>query len=299
MKVVIAGGSGLIGRALASALSAEADVVVLSRAGGGVPSGRAVAWKPGVDGPWVEEVSTADAVVNLAGAGIADRRWSEARKRELRDSRIEATRAVVDALGRRSLAGRPVLVSASAVGYYGSRGDEELDENSAPGEGFLTELSLEWEAEARKAESFARVVIPRIGIVLSLDGGALRAMLPVFRLGLGGPLGSGRQWMSWIHIDDVVGIIRGAIAGAAWQGPVNTVAPEPVRNAEFTRALGSALGRPAFLPAPGFAIRAFVGEMAAPLLLTGQRVIPRRAAELGYQFRHPALGGALASVLGR
>lgn len=296
MKVVIAGGSGLIGTAIASTLAPRADVVVLSRQPDRVEKGRGVRWDPSSRGEWVAEVARADAVINLAGSGIADKRWSAKRKKELRDSRIASTRAIVDALGTRTDGGRPVLVSASAIGYYGARGDEELDETSDPGTGFLPELSLDWEREANRARDRARVVIPRIGIVLARDGGALPAMLPVFRLGLGGSLGSGRQWMSWIHIDDVIGMIETAIDDAGWEGPVNAVAPVPVTNREFTKALGRALGRPAILPAPGFAVRAALGEMANELLLSGQKVLPGRAGQLGFRFRFESLDAALGSL---
>lgn len=296
MKVVIAGGSGLIGTAIASTLAHRADVVVLSREPDRVAAGRGVRWNPASSGEWVSEVARADAVVNLAGAGIADRRWSAKRKKELRDSRILSTRALVDALGTRSDGGRPVLVSASAIGYYGARGDENLDETCDPGTGFLPELSVDWEREANRARDRARVVIPRIGIVLAREGGALRAMLPVFKLGLGGPLGSGKQWMSWIHIDDVIGMIETAIDDEAWEGAINAVAPAPVTNREFTKALGRALGRPTILPAPGFAVRAALGEMADDLLLSGQRVLPRRAVELGFRFAFETLDAALESL---
>lgn len=298
MNVVIAGGSGLIGRAIARSLSSRADVAVLSRVPDSVEVGRGVRWDPRSAGEWQAVVRDADVVINLAGAGIADRRWSEARKRELRESRVQSTRAIVDALGRRTATGRPVLLSASAIGYYGARGDEELTEESAPGEGFLPELSLEWEAEAARAREFARVVVPRIGIVLAREGGALPAMLPVFRFGLGGPLGSGRQWMSWIHIDDVVAMFEAAIGDERWEGTFNVVAPTPVRNSEFGSTLGRVLRRPAFLPAPGFALRVVVGEMAGPLLLTGQRVLPVRAESQGFAFRHTTLEPALRALLG-
>jgi uncharacterized protein (TIGR01777 family) len=298
MKVVIAGGTGLIGTAIARSLAGRADVVVLSRSPGTVQSGRGVRWAPGAEGEWVDEVREADAVINLAGAGIADKRWSETRKRELWNSRIESTGAIVEALGSRSSTGRPCLVSASAIGYYGPRGDEELDESSPPGEGFLSELSIAWEAEARRAAGFARVVILRIGIVLAREGGALAAMLPVFKLGLGGPLGSGRQWMSWIHIDDLVAMFEAAIDGG-WEGVFNAVGPEPVRNSEFGKTLGKALHRPAFLPAPGPALRVLLGEMAGPLLLSGQRVVPAAALARGFTFRYPSLETALDELARR
>jgi len=296
MKVVIAGGSGLIGQALASALEHRTELVVLSRKPDAVNIGRGVRWDPSTKGDWATEVREADVVVNLAGASIADRRWTVRRKQMLRDSRIDSTRAIVGALGTRSRPGSPVLISASAIGYYGARGDEELDEESSPGQGFLSELSVEWEREAWQASAFARVVIPRIGIVLSRKGGALGAMLPIFRLGLGGPLGSGRQWMSWIHVDDLVRMIDAAMTDDRWVGPVNAVAPEPVTNRVFTRALGRAVHRPAIVPAPGFAVRLALGELAEALLLTGQRVVPRVAAGLAFEFRFSELDRALGSL---
>lgn len=296
MKVVISGGTGLIGTAMARSLRERAEIVVLSRRPDSVKVGRGVRWDPSSAGGWVDELADADAVINLAGAGIADKRWTGKRKQELWRSRIDSTRSLVDALGSRSSGQCAVLVSASAVGYYGARGDEELTEASSPGKGFLTDLSVAWEAEAQRASEFTRVVLPRIGIVLSRDGGALPAMLPVFRLGLGGRLGDGAQWMSWIHIDDVVGMIEAAIADNRWEGPVNTVAPSPVTNAEFTKALGQALRRPTILPAPAFAVRAALGRMAEALLLTGQKVLPARAAELGYEFRYRSLGTALEAL---
>jgi uncharacterized protein (TIGR01777 family) len=296
MKVVISGGTGLIGTAIARSLRERAEIIVLSRRPDSVETGRAVRWDPSAAGAWTAEIADADVVINLAGAGIADKRWTEKRKRELWNSRIDSTRSLVDALGKRSSGGRPVLVSASAIGYYGARGDEELDEASTPGEGFLTDLSIAWEAEALRASEVARVVLPRIGIVLSRDGGALAAMLPIFRLGLGGRLGDGAQWMSWIHIDDVVGMIETAIADDRWEGAFNAVAPSPATNAEFTKALGRALRRPTVLPAPGFAVRAALGRMAEALLLSGQRVLPTRADELGYEFRYRSLDDALATL---
>ena len=296
MKVVISGGSGLIGTAIARVLVDSAEVLVLSRRPEAVMVGQGVLWDPASRGDWTSVVRDADIVVNLAGAGIGDKRWSERRKKELWDSRIVSTRAIVDALGARSIAGQPVLISASAVGYYGARGDEELDESSGPGEGFLCRLSEAWENEAKRACDRARVVIPRIGIVLARNGGALAAMMPIFRMGLGGPLGSGRQWMSWIHLDDLVALIREAISDERFEGPINAVAPSPVTNREFTKSLGQALHRPAILPAPGFAVRLALGEMADALLLTGQRVRPRAASKLGFEFGFENLASALDAL---
>jgi uncharacterized protein (TIGR01777 family) len=298
MKIVIAGGSGLVGRALAASLSKRGDdVVILSRSPSTVREGRGVAWG-GAGDAWKREVESAGAIVNLAGSGIADKRWTGARKRELRESRISATRALVDTMVASPLPGR-VFVSASAVGYYGARGDEALDESASTDGSFLSTLAVDWEAEALRAREAARVVLLRIGIVLSTRGGALAKMLPPFRLGAGGPLGTGRQWMSWIHLDDLVAMIAWAVANGDVRGAYNATAPAPVTNAEFARALGRALHRPAIVPAPAFALRALLGELAGPLLLTGQRVVPERAMREGFRFSHPSLAGALENLLAR
>lgn len=296
MKIVIAGGSGMVGQALAEKLSARGDeVVILARDPAAVRTGRGVAWG-GSDVGWKAEMRNASAVVNLAGSGIADKRWTDKRKKELRESRVVSTRALVDAMTESPDASR-AFVSASAVGHYGSRGDEELDETSGPDGSFLSKLSVEWESEAFRASEVSRVVVLRIGIVLSLRGGALAKMLPPFRLGGGGRLGSGTQWMSWIHVDDLVSMIEWAIATGTARGVYNATAPAPVTNAEFTRALGRALSRPALLPVPAFALRALLGEMADPLLLNGQKVLPRRATSEGFHFAHLEIESALRSLL--
>jgi len=298
MKIVIAGGSGLVGQALTRSLTKRGDdVVVLSRDPSTVREGSGVAWG-GASDAWKREIGTSAAVINLAGSGIADKRWTEARKRDLRESRIAATRALVDALNASPDPAR-AFVSASAVGYYGARGDEELGESAPPDGSFLSRLAVEWETEALRAEGSARVVVLRIGIVLSTQGGALAKMLLPFRLGVGGRLGSGTQWMSWIHIDDLVAMFEWAIEKPAAHGAFNATAPEPVTNAEFTRALGAALHRPAIFPAPGFALRALFGEMADPLLLTGQRVVPSRASGEGFSFSNASLDDALGRLLRR
>ncbi|MFA6955159.1 MAG: TIGR01777 family oxidoreductase [Thermoanaerobaculia bacterium] len=298
MKIVIAGGSGLVGQALTRSLTKRGDdVVVLSRDPSTVREGRGVAWG-GASEEWKREIGTSAAVINLAGSGIAEKRWTEARKRDLRESRVSATRALVDALKASPDTAR-AFVSASAVGYYGVRGDEELGESAPPDGSFLSRLAVEWEAEATRAEGVARVVVLRIGIVLSTQGGALAKMLLPFRLGIGGRLGGGAQWMSWIHIDDLVAMFEWAIANPAAHSAYNATAPEPVTNAQFTRALGAALQRPTLIPAPAFALRAMFGEMAEPLLITGQRVLPVRALEEGYSFVHQSLPGALERLLHR
>lgn len=298
MKVVIAGGSGLVGTALTRALLGRGDdVVILSRNPVSVASGRGVAWG-GASDAWKNEVASADAVINLAGAGIADKRWSEARKREIRSSRVDATRAIADILLANPDPAR-VFLSASAIGYYGSGRGGELDESAPAGTGFLPDVSVAWEAEALRAEQAARVVVLRIGIVLSTEGGALAKMLLPFKLGVGGRLGGGAQWMSWIHVDDLVAMALWAIGNPAARGAYNATAPAPVTNADFTRALAAALHRPAVLPAPGFALSLLLGDMAGPLLLEGEKVIPARATREGFRFAHPELGPALTALFSR
>jgi len=238
-----------------------------------------------------------DAIVNLAGESIASGRWTAARKAAIRSSRVEATRALVDAAAAASP--RPkVLVNASGVGYYGAHGDEPLDETAAAGTDFLARLCVEWEAEARRAEALGvRVVVVRLGVVLAPDGGALSAMLLPFRAGLGGPIGGGRQWMSWVHRDDVVGLLREAVGNAEYAGPVNATSPNPVTNRDFTRALGRVLHRPTVLPVPGIGLRLLMGEMAT-MLLTGQRVLPKVAERRGYAWQQPELPAALERCVG-
>jgi uncharacterized protein (TIGR01777 family) len=237
-----------------------------------------------------------DVVINLAGSPIADGRWTPQVKDLLRKSREGTTTAIVTTLAK--LKTRPVLlINASAVGYYGPRGDEELTEEAPSGDGFLASLCREWESAARAAERLGvRVVMPRIGMVLGKDGGALTKMLPIYRLGLGGPLGHGRQWVSWIHHDDLVELLMFLMNNAA-SGPVNATAPHPVTNSDFSTNLGQALGKPAFLRTPGFAMKLVFGDMADELLLTGQRVFPRRAQSLGFHFRFPFIAGALNDLL--
>jgi uncharacterized protein (TIGR01777 family) len=238
-------------------------------------------------------------VVNLIGEPIGAGRWTEARRKRLRDSRVVGTRALVDAL--RGLPRRPrLLVSASGAGYYGDRGGQILTEASEAGHGFLAELARDWEGEASKAAEIGlRVVLLRSGVVLSREGGILRKILPPFRLGLGGKLGSGDQWFPWIHVDDEVGLIRHAMSHERVSGPLNAVAPEPVTNGEFTRALGEVLGRPTVLRAPAFALRFALGVMADDVLLASQRVMPVRTLESGYAFGHPLLRAALEEILAR
>src|SRR3989442_10339540 len=301
MKILVTGSSGLVGMALGSALARAGHTVCRlvrpqSATGEGATEGFAVTWNP-VTGELGGTGVGADAVVNLAGASIADGRWSARRKELLRASRINTTRALVNALAKMNA--RPsVLVSASAIGYYGNRGDETLTEDSQPGTGFLAGLAQEWEAEARKAEALGiRVVIARFGIILAKHGGALPKMMLPFKFGAGGKLGSGKQWMSWVTLEDVVGILRFALENSSVRGAVNVVAPQPLQNAEFTKVLAKAMHRPALFPAPAFALRLALGEMADALLLSSQRVVPHILQQLGYVFLHLDLSAALASIL--
>jgi uncharacterized protein (TIGR01777 family) len=256
----------------------------------------AVRWDPASEIAPVDALRGIDVVFNLAGEPVADGRWTEDRKRRIRESRVLGTRNLV--AGLRALDARPkVLISASGVGYYGDRGDEELEEASRAGRDFLAEVCIEWEREALAAEALGiRVVCVRIGMVLAPGGGALARMLTPFKLGAGGRLGSGEQWMSWIHIDDVVGVLLHASETAGVRQAMNAVSPNPVTNAEFTRALGRALRRPAFLTVPKAALRIAFGEMSE-ILLASQRVLPRVAERTGYAFKHSSLDAALAAVM--
>jgi len=299
VRVLLSGSSGLIGRALTRSLTADDHVVVpLARAGG---SPESVPWDPGgagLDHAALADRGPYDAVVHLAGAGIGDRRWSEVRRREIMGSRVAGTTEVARALV--ALDPRPaVLVSASAVGFYGDRGDEVLTEASGPGTGFLAEVCQAWEAASEAASAAGvRVVTLRSGVVLAKQGGGLAKQLPLFRLGLGGRLGSGRQYLSWITLDDEVAVIRRAIEDASLSGPLNATAPEPVTNAEFTRALGRALRRPAVVWVPGPALELALGAgIARELLLAGQRAMPVALAAIGHRFGHPQIGGALRALL--
>lgn len=239
----------------------------------------------------------ADAIVHLAGAGIADARWSEARKKVLRDSRMNSTRTLVDAIAQLQQKPR-VLIAASGVGYYGDRGDETLTESSSNGNGFIAALARDWETQSLRAESLGlRVVMLRFGMVLSAHGGALPRIVTPFKLGVGGRLGSGKQWISWIALEDATGVIRSVLVDEKLSGPINVVTPNPVRNAEFTTALARVLHRPAIFPVPGFALRLALGEMADELLLVSQRVNPRKLVTQGYAFRFPDLEAALRSAL--
>jgi uncharacterized protein len=300
MRVTVTGATGRIGSRVVAALRRRGDdVTVLSRDAGAASASLGVearAWQPESEPAPADALVGRDAVLHLAGEDVAQR-WSDDAKRRLRSSREQGTRNLV--AGLRAAEPRPgALVSASAVGYYGPRGDEPVAEDAAPGGGFLAQLCVIWEREAAAAEALGmRVVRVRTGIVLDKDGGALARMLPFFRLGAGGPVAGGRQYMPWIHVDDVVGLYVAALDRDAWTGAVNGSAPEPVTNKEFSRRLGKALHRPAFAPVPGFAVRVLYGEMAE-IVTAGQRAVPRRPLELGYAFRHPDLDEALADALG-
>jgi uncharacterized protein len=296
MRVAITGASGFVGRALSSALTARQDVVVPARR---TATEGALCWTvdDGFDPPGA--LSGFDAVVHLAGESIADGRWTDARKRAIERSRVEGTRRVVDALAQASPRPR-VLVSASAVGVYGDTGDREVDEDDARGEGFLADVASSWEDEARRAESLegVRVVVVRLGVVLERDGGALAKMVPAFKLGLGGRLGSGDQFMAWIHLDDAVRAILHLLDDPKARGVYNLTAPTPVTNRDFTKALGAALHRPTVIPVPRFALSLAFGEMGETVLLQGQRVVSRRLGPSGFQFERPTLDQALRAIFG-
>jgi uncharacterized protein (TIGR01777 family) len=299
MKVTVTGATGLIGSRLVIALKGRGDeVTVLSRRPDHAREAlgvEAVGWHPDAEPAPAEALSGRHGVVHLAGESVG-RRWSKSSKRKIEDSRTRGTTNLV--VGLEAADPRPgVLACASGVGVYGPRGPERIDESSPAGDDFLATVTREWEAAAREAETLGmRVVSLRTGVVLDRRGGALGRMLPPFKLGLGGPAAGGDQYVPWIHLDDAVGMYLAALDDPAWSGPINATAPEPATNAAFSKALGRALGRPAFLPVPGFALRLLFGEMAM-VVTEGQRAVPARARELGYAFRHPDLEAALRAAL--
>jgi uncharacterized protein (TIGR01777 family) len=297
MKIIVSGASGLVGCALTSAFRAGNHSVFHLVRPGRPLAPQEIRWDPHSAHVDVPALEAADAVIHLNGANISERRWTPQRKEILRGSRIDSTRVLVDSLAQ--LRQKPgAFVSASAVGYYGDRGEELLTESSEAGHDFLSLLARDWEAEAnRAAQSGIRTVILRFGVILSDQGGALPQMIRPFRFGAGGPLGNGRQWLSWITLEDVVGIVRFAIDNSQLFGPVNVVAPQPLRNADFARAAGRVLHRPAIFPAPKFALRLALGEMADALLLASQRAVPERLLAAKYPFQFPDLEATLKKIL--
>jgi uncharacterized protein (TIGR01777 family) len=298
MKILISGASGLVGTHLIPTLKAKGhEIFRLVRK---TPKAAdEIQWdsEKGFDEGERAKLENFDAVVHLAGDNVASENWSEEKKRKIRDSRVVGTRVLVDAL-KRAKNPPKIMVSASATGFYGSREDEILTEDSARGTGFLAEVCTAWENESIKAEEFgARVVMPRIGIVLTKDGGALEKMLTPFKFGVGGRIGSGKQWMSWIALEDLIRIIHFALENEALRGAVNATAPNPVTNEEFTRTFGKVLHRPTILPVPEFAIKLMFGEMGETLLLEGSRVLPKRLPENGFEFKFTNLEEAMKTAL--
>jgi len=299
MRIVLAGGTGFVGQALREKFfSAGHEVTVLTRQNGGgeIKGGEFVSWDAKDPGDWISCLDGADAVINLVGENIATKRWTQAQKQKILLSRVNATRAIVNAIGfvRQKPA---LLINVSATGYYGDASDLELTEASAQGAGFLAETCGRWEAEACKAEELGvRVVLARLGLVLGEKGGMLSKMLPPFRLSIGAPLGSGKQWISWVHQEDVTGAFLFILQHGELSGPVNVTAPAPVTMTEFCSMLARVLHRPSWFPIPPFLLKMFMGEMAM-IVLSSQRALPQKLLEAGYQFAHPDLAEAFESIL--
>ena len=295
MKIFITGGTGFVGKSLAPALVRRGhEVTILTRSGKGEPGGASlVEGDPTQRGGWQSAVKEHDAIINLAGASIFSR-WTDAAKKKIRESRLLTTRNLVEALEGARV---KHFFSTSAVGYYGFHGDEVLTEESPPGNDFLAQLGRDWEKEAREAEKKGcRVVITRFGIILGEKGGALGQMIPLFRKYLGGSLGAGNQWFSWIHLEDLTSAFLFLLEHVEFSGPVNFTAPNPVRNRELAKAIGKAMGRPSFLPAPGFMLKLLLGEFGS-ILLEGQRVIPQKLLKSGFQFRYPEIEQAMQQII--
>ena len=298
MKIAVAGGTGFIGQPLAAELQKLGEVIVLSRDPARVRTGRGVRWDPAKpDSNWKSEVADADVIVNLAGENIGAGRWTAAKKQRLVSSRLDSTRALTDVIRTNRKSNR-LLVNASAVGYYGSRGSEILTEESAPGSDFLAELCKQWEAAAHQAEDAARVVILRFGVVLGPNGGALQKMVLPFRMFAGGPVGNGEQWFSWIDRRDLIRLVRWVIEHEDARGVFNTTAPNPVTNQELSKKIGEVLHRPSFLPAPAPILRVALGqEMADSTLLASQKAVPRKLQERKFSFEYPEVQQSLAKNL--
>ncbi|MBA2379772.1 MAG: TIGR01777 family protein [Blastocatellia bacterium] len=298
MKILMTGATGLIGNALRASFDEKGyDVLIASR--GEPKNDKYLQWsaEEGFEEKDIVRLEGLDAVIHLAGESISGLRWTDEKKKAIRDSRVNGTRTLLNSLAK--LKTKPkVLIAASAVGYYGDRADEELIETSGAGDTFLSDVAREWEAESRRAEDMGiRTVLLRSGIVLSKDGGALGTMLTPFKFGVGGVIGSGEQWMSWISLDDVVGVVNFALENENLRGAVNNVAPNPVRNDEFTKTLGTVLYRPTFLPLPEFAVNFVLGEMGDALLLDSTRAVPKRLQDAGYEFKYSELKDALENAV--
>ena len=296
MRIIVSGSHGLVGKALIKALSADGhDIYRLVRHAPNAE--REIEWSPDRYSIQISRIEGFDAVYHLAGESIASGRWNDEKKKRIRESRTRGTKLLADALANLSQPPK-TLISASAIGYYGNRGDELLTESSPPGKDFLADVCVEWEKATEHARAKGvRVVNTRFGIILDKEGGALAKMLPPFRMGIGGRVGDGKQWMSWIALDDVIGALQFVLNNETLNSPVNFVAPNPVTNGEFTKTLGRVLSRPTLFPIPEFGVRLAFGEMADGLLLSSQRVNPQQLQEQGYQFKHAQLADALRNVL--